>query len=115
MSGLGVLGSGSDTDGAVNNSEAFAALGSLLAIARGNTGQSRLAANFLLAWWNAEACGGWDLTELWCVERVVSQDMLTVARFIGRHPHQYADAYGLGREFEGLVEQWRPHLLATAP
>lgn len=45
---------------------AAAALGRLLTIARSNTGQSYLVANFLLAWWveprgspeNAKDCGG---------------------------------------------------------
>jgi len=40
-----------------------AALDRLIQIAKGGTGQSRKVANFLLAWWNAEACGGFDLTD----------------------------------------------------
>jgi hypothetical protein len=39
---------------------AWLALERLLRIARGDTGQSRRVANFLLAWHNAEENGGWD-------------------------------------------------------
>jgi hypothetical protein len=41
-----------------------AALG-LIQIAKGGVTQSRKVANFFLAWWNAEACGGFDLADLW--------------------------------------------------
>ena len=90
--------------------DAIAALRRLLDLARGDTGQCRRVANFLLAWWNAESCGGWDLTELWAVDRAIADDMLLVAAFISRN-HEYPNSYGLGAEFEALVAQWRPHLV----
>ena len=89
---------------------AIAALRRLLDIARDDTGQCRRVANFLLAWWNADSCGGWDLTELWAVDRAIADDMLAVAAFISRN-HEYPSSYGLRAEFEGLVAQWRPHLV----
>ena len=55
-----------------------AALERLIAIARSDTGQSRRVAGFLLAWWNAPECGGFDLTDLWAVDRSIAADMLTV-------------------------------------
>ena len=42
-----------------------AALERLIKIAQGDTGQSRMTAEFLLSWWNAANCGGFDLTTLW--------------------------------------------------
>ena len=75
---------------------ALAALDRLLAIARSDTGQSRRVANFLLAWWNAGACGGFDLT---------------VARLIALK-HEYPTAYDRGAQFEALVAAWRPHRVA---
>jgi hypothetical protein len=39
-----------------------AALARLIKIAKGDTGQSRRVADFLLAWWNAGSCGSFDLT-----------------------------------------------------
>ena len=38
--------------------EEEAALNRLIAIAHNDTGQSRRVAGFLLAWWNADECGG---------------------------------------------------------
>jgi hypothetical protein len=29
-------------------------------------------------WWNAEACGGFDLTELWGVDTAIATDRVTV-------------------------------------
>ena len=87
------------------------ALHRLLTIACSDTGQASRVANFLLAWWNAQGCGGWALTELWSVDRAIVDDMLSVAAFISRYP-AYPTTYGLGAEFEALVAQWRPHLLA---
>ena len=43
------------------------ALRRLVAIAKKDHGQSRRVANFLLAWWNPNTCGGFDLTDLWAV------------------------------------------------
>ena len=40
-----------------------AALERLIDIAQRDTGQSRRVADFLLAWWNAGECGGFDLTD----------------------------------------------------
>ena len=90
---------------------AAAALRRLLNLARGDTGQSGKVANFLLAWWNARNCGGWDLTDLWTVDNAIAADMLLVAAFIATN-HEYPDSYGLQLEFEALVARWRPQLLA---
>ncbi|WP_324689582.1 hypothetical protein U0O11_09380 [Cobetia sp. D5] len=51
------------------------ALERLLSIARHDTGQSCRVANFLLASWNAEECGGFDFTELWGVGDPVAEDI----------------------------------------
>jgi len=55
-----------------------AALERLIQIAQRDTGQSRIVANFLLAWWNAAECGGFDLTDVWSVDASIAADMLTV-------------------------------------
>jgi hypothetical protein len=86
----------------------------LIDLARSDTGQARRAANFLLAWWNARHCGGFDLTDLWAVDRKVADDMLATAAFIARH-QEYPTAYGLGPDFQALVALWRPQLLEPRP
>jgi hypothetical protein len=82
----------------------------LIAIARSDTGQSRRVANFLLAWWNAGSCGGFDLTDLWAVDQTIAADLLATAAFIAGH-HEYPDSYGLREDFETMVALWRPQLL----
>ena len=89
----------------------LAALDRLLDIARSDTGQARRVANFLLAWWNAGACGGFDLTDLWLLDAAIRDDVLTVTRLIALQ-HEYPTAYGLGPHFRELVAAWRPGLVA---
>ena len=97
----------------VTDVEALAPIRRLLAIARADTGQCRRVAGFLLAWWNAAECGGFDLTDLWAVDTAIAEDMLAAAAFIAAH-REYPTAYGLGPEFEELVGLWRPQLQAAA-
>jgi hypothetical protein len=76
-----------------------AALERLVDIGQGDTGQSRIVANFLLAWWNAGECGGFDLTDVWAVDTAIAVDMLRMfALVVGGQ--QYPDAMGYGRQFE---------------
>ncbi|OHV80298.1 hypothetical protein [Ensifer sp. LCM 4579] len=57
-----------------------AALERLIEISKSETGQSRRVADFLLAWWNAGDCGGWDPTDLWGVDAAIADDMMTAIR-----------------------------------
>jgi|SRR5579872_3933161 len=84
-----------------------AALERLLQIALSHTGQSYRVANFLLAWWNAEECGGFDLTDLWGLDRSIAEDMLTVFTFLAHRSH-YPDTLGYGPQFSAVLEAWRP-------
>ena len=84
-----------------------AALQRLIGIATTDTGQSRAVADFLLAWWNASACGGLDLTSLWSVAPPIRDDMLLVIDLIAHH-REFPTAYGLGDAFAALVARWRP-------
>lgn len=97
------------------NRPALAALERLIEIAQGDTGQSRRVANFLLAWWNAESCGGFDFTDLWNVDRAIADDMMTVIQLIASRS-EYPCGYGYKSEFEKMLANWRPHLVtANAP
>jgi hypothetical protein len=78
----------------------------LIGIAQGHSGQSRVVANFLLAWWNAEECGGFDLTDVWAVDTSIAVDMLRVFALLASRC-QYPDAMGYGRQFEAIVRAWR--------
>ena len=86
-----------------------AALERLIKIAQGDTGQSRMTAEFLLSWWNAANCGGFDLTTLWGVDTQIAADMVTVFAFVA-NCHYYPDDLGYGEEFRQIVHAWRPAL-----
>lgn len=82
------------------------ALERLVAIAKSDTGQSRRVANFLLAWWNASDQGGFDLTDLWNVDRAIASDMIAVFTLLAQYRH-YPDALGLELDFHQIIKQWR--------
>ena len=86
-----------------------AALERLIRIAQGHTGQSRMTAEFLLGWWNAANCGGFDLTTMWGVDTEIADDMLTVFGLVAAC-HRYPDDLGYGEEFRRIVHAWRPAL-----
>lgn len=94
----------------------LAALERLIDIAKRDTGQSRHVACFLLAWWNADTCGGFDLTDTWAVDRAIAEDMVIVFGMVARvhsypnsGPHDYED------DFAEIIEQWRPQLVSGKP
>jgi hypothetical protein len=39
-----------------------------------------VAANFLLAWWNASELGGFDLTEMWLLDDLAVRDLVALWR-----------------------------------
>lgn len=86
-----------------------AALARLFDLAHSDTGQARRAANFLLAWWNAADWGGFDLADLFGVDRSVAADMGRVFAYLGQHGGAiYANAFGYKEAMDELVERWRP-------
>jgi hypothetical protein len=89
--------------------EQRAALERLIGLAQSDTGQSRRVASFLLAWWNAEECGGFDLSDLWGVDTEIAVDMVTVFALVASR-HSYPDTLGYGQQFEQIVHAWRPAL-----
>jgi hypothetical protein len=86
-----------------------AALERLIKIAHSDTGQSRMTAEFLLSWWNATNCGGFDLTTLWGVDATIATDMVTVFALVASCRY-YPDDLGYGEEFRRIVHAWRPAL-----
>lgn len=84
----------------------LAALERLIEIAKSDTGQSRKVADFLLAWWNAQDCGAFDLTTLWQVDATIADDMIAVCGLIARL-HSYPDSLGYKPVFQRIVKDWR--------
>ena len=85
----------------------------LLKIAKADTGQSRRVADFLLAWWNADSCGSFDLTTMWGCDTAIVVDMVQVFAWVGHNQH-YPDSLGFSKEFEAIVRSWRPELIKRA-
>ncbi|MNK88467.1 Transcriptional repressor protein KorB [compost metagenome] len=87
------------------------ALVRLINIAQSDTGQGERVADFLLSWWNATSCGGFDLTDLWSVDAEIADDMLDVIGLICQ-TRAYPDTLGteIHGQFKALVVLWRPAL-----
>lgn len=81
----------------------------LLKVAARGTGQSDKVANFLLAWWNAEACGGFRITDLWCLDREIAIDCCKLMAWVATN-HHYPDDLGFGQQFAALIRMHRPNL-----
>lgn len=85
-----------------------AALENLFEVAQDNTHESRYVANFLLAWWNAEEYGGFDLIELWSLSPVIARDLALVFSFLANHPNVYPDSLGgYGATIRRIASYWR--------
>lgn len=87
------------------------ALKRLLDHADGHSSQSGYIADFLLAWWNAEECGGFDLTKLWTLDTAIAAGVVTVIGLISR-VHQYPDTLGYKARFDQLIRAWRKPVFA---
>lgn len=88
-----------------------AAFERLLNLAQSDTGQSRRVANFLLAWWNADSLGGFDMADLFGVDSTIAADMATVFTWlagqkVATYPIEYRAA------IEALIAEWRPEVWA---
>jgi hypothetical protein len=94
----------------MNESER-AALERLIAIALHDSGQSRKVASFLLAWWNARRCGGFDLTDAWNLDEGLHQDMIVVLRMTIRL-NAYPDRLGYGEQLRQIEALWHAEQLA---
>ena len=90
------------------------ALGRLLHIAAGSTGQSRKVADFLLAWHNAAENGGWDPVNLWSVDTRIADDILAVLHLISAF-HCYPPELGFDPEITSVWERWRSNTPQQSP
>lgn len=95
-------------DGPFGLQSAQRALDHLIDLARSDTGQSRRAANFLLAWWNGDDCGHFAIADLFGVDATIAAHITTIIGFLGQHEGAiYPDALGRKAEMLELVRRWR--------
>lgn len=87
------------------------ALGLLIDCAKRRSGQSAKCADFLLAWWNGHACGGFDLAHLWGVDVELRNAMVLVFGLVARLPQgTYLDAALVGSrrdDVDAILATWR--------
>lgn len=90
-----------------------AAFERLLEVATSDTGQSRRVANFIFAWWNADSLGGFDLADIFAVDRDIARNMAIVVAHLAEAP---GAEYPKGRraEIENLIRLWRPEVSARS-
>lgn len=88
--------------------DAIGAITRLFEVAQRDTGQSRIVANFLLAWWNAREHGGFDVADLFGLDLAIADDIATVVAYLGqRQTAIYADAFGHRDDVQLLIQRWR--------
>ena len=85
------------------------ALERLIAIAKRDTGQCRRVADFLLSWWNADTCGGWQVTDVWSLDRSIYEDIVVVLDLV-RQEWAYPGSLGYHDDFQEILRKWRPKL-----
>jgi hypothetical protein len=78
----------------------------LINIAKSDTGQSGRVANFVLAWWNADRQGGFNLVDLWMLDSDIISDMTKVFGLIARS-HSFPDAWGFESDIHTIISEWR--------
>ncbi len=89
----------------VSHDDAGEALGHLIEVADGDTGQSARIATFLLSWWDG-AEGGAPIVDIGEVDRELREDMLIVIAYLAEHGVTYADAWGREADMGRLIDQW---------
>lgn len=88
------------------------ALQRLMAAALGSSAQALSVANFLLAWWNADECGGFDFRDVWGLDPQIDADLRVVFALI-LDTCAYPDTLGYEAHFQRLVALWRPGLTSA--
>lgn len=89
----------------------WAAFQRLLRLSKSDTHQAARAANFILAWWNADSLGKFDLTDLFNVDVKIAADMATVFSWLARQSNPvYPTDYRA--DIEEVIAQWRPDVWA---
>jgi len=68
--------------------------------------QAARVANFLLAWWDPEKYGRFDLLDAWALDEGIRKDLVTVFGLIS-HVASYPDTLGYREEFVSLVRLYR--------
>lgn len=85
----------------------------LLEVTRSDTRQARRVANFILACWNAESLGSFDIADLFSVDTQIAADMATVFSWLARQNNAVYPTEDRA-SIEAVIAQWRPDVWARA-
>ena len=91
----------------MDEDQVMQALEYLIEVAKRDTGQSRKCADFLLAWYNAPAWGGFSFDDLWPLDHQIRESMLMVISFIAENTGVYPNNLGYGEDMAQIIEVWR--------
>jgi hypothetical protein len=90
-----------------------AAIERLIDHAKRDSGQAVKVANFLLAWWNAEEQGKFDIRGIWSLDDDIAEDMVRMFSFMSAHPGIYPDRLGYETDFKQIIRRHRQPSLAS--
>jgi len=79
----------------------------LLAFAMGKGLQNSIVADFLLAWWDAERFGRFDLQRTVALNDTSLEDIAALSTFVARYA-THPEALGYGQQFNAIIRKWRP-------
>jgi hypothetical protein len=91
----------------------WTALQRLLKIARSDTGQAKRVADFILAWWNADSLGGFDIADLFALDAKIAADVATVFSWLARQDEAVYPTEHRA-EIEAIIAAWRPDVWAKS-
>ena len=85
------------------------ALRRLLVLARDDSGQRTRVREFLLAWWNAQRCGGFDVMDVGSLDAELAADVVLIFGMIARFRLYPSDlSADIVAEFRELHAYWHP-------
>jgi hypothetical protein len=75
-----------------------------------STEEARRVADFLLAWYDAGTCGGFNIPAAWDCNPSIRHDMVVVFAWVISSSGLYPEALGYGDQFKAIARIWRPQV-----
>jgi hypothetical protein len=89
------------------NQDERSALERLIRHAKRDTNQGCRVASFLLSWWNAPILGGFDVTDLWMLDKELHDDVMIVLIGISVRPRLYPNHMGYEDDIHEIIRLHR--------
>jgi len=89
----------------ISHRDVYHALDILIPVAKSDTGQSRICADFLLAWWNGHTLGRFDIVEVASVDWKLGMAMAVIVLHLAQYGTWYPKAFE--KEFFEIIDRWR--------